>query len=220
MRSAGARTVVVVLGFAVVSALVAWYIAGWLMRSPATVALRGADGSGVVELRLQTVASLGPHYANPEWVSYLVSDGEGDWQHSTNFSLPANTTVRVTIEQYDGASGLRNPFFAQPQGVSEFRVDGKALRVVDPDSVGHTFAVPELGVYVPLPGVSGSAQNQCSEAPCSAEQAHHTVTFTFRTGKRGRYRWQCFVPCAAGFLNGLGGPMQTVGYMDGFLEVV
>jgi hypothetical protein len=28
------------------------------------------------------------------------------------------------------------------------------------------------------------------------------------------------VPCAAGFLAGFGGPMQTIGYMDGFLEVV
>ena len=27
-------------------------------------------------------------------------------------------------------------------------------------------------------------------------------TFSFRTGKKGRYRWQCFVPCAAGFLYG------------------
>jgi len=49
--------------------------------------------------------------------------------------------------------------------------------------------------------------------------AHHTVRFTFRTGKPGHYRWQCFVPCAAGFLYGFGGPMQTIGYMDGFLDV-
>ena len=220
MRAAGARTVIVLLGFALASALVAWYIVGWLMRSPTTVAARSADGRPVVELRLQTVAALGPHYANPTWVSYLVQDDGGQWQHSTNYSVPANTTVQVTIEQYDGASGLRNPFFAQPQGVSAFRVDGKSVRVVDPTSVGHTVAGPELGVYVPLPGVADSAQNQCSEAPCSTKQAHRTVTFTFKTGKRGRYRWQCFVPCAAGWINGLGGPMQTVGYMDGFFEVV
>jgi hypothetical protein len=55
--------------------------------------------------------------------------------------------------------------------------------------------------------------------PCSLEQAHRTVTFTNRTGKPGRYRWQCFVPCAAGFIDGFGGPMQTTGYMDGFLHV-
>ena len=46
------------------------------------------------------------------------------------------------------------------------------------------------------------------------------VTFVFRTGKKGHYRWQCFVPCAAGFVYGFGGPMQTVGYMDGYIDVV
>jgi hypothetical protein len=50
--------------------------------------------------------------------------------------------------------------------------------------------------------------------------AHRTIEFTFRTGKPGHYRWQCFVPCAAGFLYGFGGPMQTIGYMDGYLDVV
>ena len=49
--------------------------------------------------------------------------------------------------------------------------------------------------------------------------AHTTITFTIRTGKPGHYRWQCFVPCAAGFPNGFGGPMQTVGWMDGYLNV-
>ena len=44
--------------------------------------------------------------------------------------------------------------------------------------------------------------------------AHTTITFTFRTGKKGHYRWQCFVPCAAGFVLGFGGPMQSIGYMD------
>jgi len=28
------------------------------------------------------------------------------------------------------------------------------------------------------------------------------------------------VPCAAGFIAGFGGAMQTVGYMDGFIKVV
>ena len=40
------------------------------------------------------------------------------------------------------------------------------------------------------------------------------------TPGKGLYRWQCFVPCAAGFIQGFGGPMQTVGYMGGFLKVV
>jgi hypothetical protein len=62
--------------------------------------------------------------------------------------------------------------------------------------------------------------NQCEEGPCALDQTHETITFMFRTGKPGHYRWQCFVPCAAGFLYGFGGPMQTIGYMDGFVQVV
>jgi len=60
----------------------------------------------------------------------------------------------------------------------------------------------------------------CGNAPCSLSYDHTTTTFTFRTPGKGLYRWQCFVPCAAGFIAGFGGPMQTVGYMDGFMKVV
>jgi hypothetical protein len=75
-------------------------------------------------------------------------------------------------------------------------------------------------VIVPIEGVADDAPKQCDLAPCPMTTAHTTITFTFRTGKRGHYRWQCFVPCAAGFVYGFGGPMQTVGYMDGYVDVV
>ncbi len=77
-----------------------------------------------------------------------------------------------------------------------------------------------MGIVVPIQGVADEAPNQCEEMPCSLSQAHTTVTFMIRTGKHGWIRWQCFVPCAAGFFTGFGGPMQTIGYMDGFLHVV
>ena len=98
-------------------------------------------------------------------------------------------------------------------------VNGKTMKTIDPDTASHTFAVPQLGIIVPLFGVPDSAKNPCDEGPCNLSQDHETIEFTFRTGKPGRYRWQCFVPCAAGFLAGFGGPMQTIGYMDGFLHV-
>jgi len=80
--------------------------------------------------------------------------------------------------------------------------------------------VPQLGLIVALPGVGDNAKNQCGYAPCPMSNAHRTITFTFHTGAKGHYRWQCFVPCAAGWIDGFGGPMQTIGYMDGFLDVV
>ena len=49
---------------------------------------------------------------------------------------------------------------------------------------------------------------------------HNTITFTIRTGASGTYVWQCFVPCALGYPLGFGGPMSTLGYMNGFMKVV
>ena len=63
--------------------------------------------------------------------------------------------------------------------------------------------------------MADDAPKQCDvAAPCPLSAAHTVTTFTFHTGKAGWYRWQCFVPCAAGWLMGNGGPMQTVGYME------
>ena len=100
------------------------------------------------------------------------------------------------------------------------QLDGKTVKNISPDDASHTFTVPQMGIVVPIQGVSDDAPNQCPEMPCSLSQAHETVTFMIRTGKKGWIRWQCFVPCAAGFIDGFGGPMQTIGYMDGFLHVV
>jgi hypothetical protein len=216
--SKGARVAAVAVGVAVAAALIAFYVVGYLRARPTPVAAAGSAAHA--ELTLQTVASMGygPH---PDWVSYFVKDDKGAWKHSTIFTVPAHSLVTVTVLQYDTATGLRNPFFGMPQGlVGDMTVDGKAVKVLDPDLASHTFAIPDLGVTVPLKGVADDAKNQCSLAPCTLAEAHTTVTFTFRTGDKGTFRWQCFVPCAAGFILGFGGPMQSVGYMDGYLKVV
>jgi hypothetical protein len=167
------------------------------------------------------VASIG-HGPHPDWVSYYARDPQGQWQHSTILKVPAHALISVTVYQFDTATGLRNPFFGQARGIvnGTMEVNGKPLNALPPDDASHTFAIPDLGVSVPLKGVGDNAPNQCSFAPCSLSTAHNTITFTFRTGAPGSHRWQCFVPCAAGFILGFGGPMQTIGYMDGTLEVV
>jgi hypothetical protein len=213
------KLIAVAAATAVVAALIAAYIVD-LTNGPTPY--RVPASGRTVDLTLQTVAAVGPKLApNENWVSYLVRE-QGTWHRSTVWTLPANSTVRVTVYQYDGKSGLRNPFLAQPRGVvgNTFKVDGKTLDVLNPDDASHTFAIPGLGVIVPLEGVDDNAKNQCEYAPCDTSMAHRTITFAFRTGKPGHYRWQCFVPCAAGFLYGFGGPMQTIGYMDGFVNVV
>jgi hypothetical protein len=196
-------------------ALIAWYVTGYLMVSPAEVSVQDSN------LTLQTVAGLGNGYSEPTWVSYLVKDEHGTWQHSTNFTVPAHALVHVTVYQYDGASGLRNPFLGRAQGVegNVIQVDGKTVASIDPSLASHTFAIAAYHLVVPLEGVPDNAKNTCDQAPCGLDKAHRTITFSFRTGAPGRFRWQCFVPCAAGFIFGFGGPMQTIGYMDGFLTV-
>jgi hypothetical protein len=216
--TASRRLVVAGAGAVLAAVLITVYLTQWLTVSPRSVA--SATRNGEAQLTIQTVASLGtaPH---PDWVSYLVKDARDRWVHTTLMRLPAHSTVHVTIYQYDTATGLRNPFWAQPQGVvgKTMTLDGKSIAALDPDLASHTFAVPDLGISVPLAGVADDAKNQCSVAPCTLAEAHRTITFSFHTGAPGRYRWQCFVPCGAGFLFGFGGPMQTVGYMDGFLLV-
>jgi hypothetical protein len=211
----------IVLGVAVTGVLIGFYITGYLMSGPTPVQIQQTSATSA-NLTIQTVAAVGPQLStHPDWVSYLVQEN-GKWVRSTIWKLPAHATVHVTVYQFDGDSGLRNPFMARVRGTvgSTMQVDGKTLSVIDPDTASHTFAIPQLHLLVPLMGVADDAKNQCGDAPCPLDNAHHTITFTFRTPGKGRYRWQCFVPCAAGWIYGFGGPMQTIGYMDGFLDVV
>jgi hypothetical protein len=209
---------------ATLGALIGLYVASWATSFPKTIAAVNAPAnSGGVNLTLETVAAVGPKYSShPSWVSYLIRTG-GRWVRDTNWTVPANSTVHVTIYQFDSPTGLRNAFLSQIQGTvgATATIDGKTVNAIEPEEASHTFAVPELGVFVPLPGVPEEAKHVCEEAPCEpATSDHRTVSFSFHTGKKGRFRWQCFVPCGAGWYFGNGGPMQTLGYMDGFINVV
>jgi hypothetical protein len=210
---------------AALGVLIGFYVASWATTFPKTVAAVRVPNGGGTNLTLETVASIGSKFSpsHPSWVSYLVRSPAGQWVHSTDWTVPANSIVHVTIYQFDTPTGLRNPFLGQVQGTigGSATIDGKTVKTIEPEEGSHTFALPELGVFVPLPGVPEESKHLCEEAPCEPSTSdHRTVTFSFRTGKKGRYRWQCFVPCAAGFVNGNGGPMQTLGYMGGFIDVV
>jgi hypothetical protein len=221
MSGYAARVCGIVVGTVLLGVGLGLYVALYLTAAPGSVAV-AATPSGA-HLYLATVPAAEPNDRHPTWVSYYaVNANGGDWRHDTTYVLPAHTLVHVTIYQYDGDSGLRNPFLAQSQGTAggDFALNGKPTRAIDPDDASHVFAIPQLGVSVPLEGVPDSAKNPCGNAPCTLKQAHETISFSFRTGGAGLYRWQCFVPCAAGFIAGWGGPMQTVGYMDGYIKVV
>jgi hypothetical protein len=187
-----------------------------------TVPVQNENGHPVVNMEIMTVAAIGPNLSpNPDWVSYLIKDTSGQWRRETVWKLPANATVHVTIYNFDGASALRNNYLARPHGMvgNHITVDGKTVNSINPDDASHTFAVPQLDMILAIPGVADDAKNQCDIAPCPMSTAHRTISFTFHTKAPGHYRWQCFVPCAAGWIDGFGGPMQTIGYMDGFLDI-
>ncbi len=197
------------------------YIGLYLVNVPGSVA--AVQTPLGAQLYLGTVPAAALSDPHNTWVSYYAVDANSrNWRHDTTYVLPANTLVRVTIYNYDSASGLRNPWFGQASGTvgGVITVNGKLTPGIVPDNASHVFAIPAIGLAVPLQGISDSAKNPCSNAPCSLSYDHTTTSFTFRTPGKGLYRWQCFVPCAAGYIAGFGGPMQTVGYMDGFIKVV
>jgi hypothetical protein len=152
---------------------------------------------------------------HPDWVSYGPK---------SNFQVPAHSLVTITIDQYDGGESLNNSFFAKPRGTigGTETVDGKTLRQVNPDAVGHTFTIhaaptnqDPLFVSVPLPAVA----DDVPPAPHSDYPPPHVVTFSFITGGKGEYVWNCEYPCGDGTYAKFGGPMSTRGFMSGTFTV-
>ena len=217
----GRRLLGVGVATALVCLLVGLYIGLYLTNVPGLAA--ATQTSAGVQLNLAAVPSAALDDPHPTWVSYYAVDrNDRHWRHVTTYVLPANTLVHVTIYQFDSQTGLRNNFISQATGTvgGSFQLNGKTVQAIGPDTASHIFAIPQIGLSVPLEGISSNAKNPCSNAPCPLSADHETIQFTFRTPGKGLYRWQCFVPCAAGYIQGFGGPMQTVGYMDGFIKVV
>jgi len=193
-----------------------------LTFEPTTVVYTTGTGQPV-NVTMQTVGAYGQGL-HATWVSYMTLSPQGQWEHTTIWQVPAHTRVNVTIYQYDSGSPLRNQQIGQVQGTlgGVATLNGKAFSVIDSNAgngVGHTFSIPTLGINVPLYGNDSNA-NLCGAAPCTFASPHNVIRFSFMSPGPGSYPWQCFVPCGLGFLYGNGGPMQTVGYMDGFMKVV
>jgi hypothetical protein len=196
--------------------------AGIALTSQPTTLTFGTNQSGQVDLTMQTVGSFGSG-DHPTWVSYLTQSPQGQWEHTTIWQVPAHTRINVTIYQYDSGSPLRNQQLGQVTGTigEDATLNGKTFSVIDSNTgngVGHTFSIPTLGISVPLFG-NGPNANLCPAAPCTSSSPRNVIKFSFMSPGPGSYPWQCFVPCGLGWLYGNGGPMQTVGYMGGFMKV-
>lgn len=158
-----------------------------------------------VHLAIQQAVGLGPH---ADWLGYQTD--RGPIHPGTIFTLPPNALVTVVVRNFDSRTPLRNTFFTLVQGTIggvEY-VNGKKVKVMNPDLTSHTFTIPDFHVSVPMEGI-----------PDSGKPSFETMRFSFRTpNRKGVYRWQCIVPCGSG-LYGFGGPMHELGYMQGLITI-
>ena len=222
-----ARVVTLLVAFLAVAAGAAFIVVHYFLGSPPTVdysAGVAADTGATVHVVLQedpqnTVST------HPDWVSYFVQDPKTHaWIHTTLFKVPAGSKIDMTILGYDGCTPLRNPYWGKVTGTigGVEDVNGKPVSQLNSWSgcnVAHTFSIPGINLNVPMasPGLTASL---CGTSPCTSGP-HETVTFSFMSPKAtGDYFWQCRVPCGGGFIDGFGGPMQTIGFMTGNMEVV
>ena len=237
-----ARVVTLVVAFLAVVAGVAFVAFEFIGAQPAVENYTPYASGGQVSVIMMTTAQT-TVTNKPDWVSYFIKNpSTGNFDHTTYFAVPADTKVNMTIYGYDGCTPLRNPLFGKVSGtvgdvenVSFF--NGKTFTPSAPlttfdswanCSVQHTFAIPGIGLNVPVASVTTYNENAnllCGTSPCTeangdANAPHTVVKFSFMTPKAGgTYRWQCFVPCGLGYVDGNGGPMGTPGYMMGEMEV-
>jgi hypothetical protein len=155
----------------------------------------------------------GPH---PDWVSYS----------NDNLTVPRNTLVTMTINQYDSGGSLNNPFFASVMGTigDTATINGATVHHVDPNDIGHTFTlrgipgnVDPIFVSVPLPA------NNATDTPVTIGQGSYphplVVTFSFLVKGPGVYQWNCEYPCGGSRIGQFGEAMSSYGYMSGTLTV-
>jgi hypothetical protein len=222
-----ARIVTLLVAFLAVVAVALFVVIHYFLGGPQTVdysAGVSADTGATVHVVMQedpqnTVST------HPDWVSYFIQNPQTkQWEHTTLFKVPAGSKIDMTIYGYDGCTPLRNPFWGKVTGTIgqvEY-VNGKPTSVINSWSgcnVGHTFSIPGIGLNVPMAS-PGLTANLCGTSPCTSGPKE-TMTFSFMSPKTtGEYFWQCRVPCGGGFIDGFGGPMQTIGFMTGNMEVV
>ena len=158
--------------------------------------------------------------------------GSSSWPaygFTNQFQVPAHALVTVTIRQYDSGGSLNNPFFSHVAGTvggtaTVTDPGGKTQTVTswDPNNIGHTFTMrsapgvdSSFFLNVPLP----TNANLPTGSPNDDAGQHYTVTFSFISGSKGVYAWNCEFPCGS-MVASFGGVMGAYGFMSGFVHVV
>ena len=218
-RSVVVALVSIVLGGAVL-ALAGFALASTTPHQTALSCVSAGSGSCDLHFSVFPDALAGEHGSgggpHPDWVSYS----------NDNLVVPANTVVHVTIDQYDSGGSLNNSYLGNVIGTvgGTATVDGKTVTHVDPNNVGHTFTlrgIPGNGspilVSVPLPADNNSGTPVTLGDGSYAKPV--VITFTFKTGSKGVFEWNCEYPCGGSRQGQFGEAMSTFGYMSGTLTV-
>lgn len=168
---------------------------------PAHVVRSTSGGIQTFDLTVVTDAQTGRN----GYIAYVPS----------NLTLPAHSTVRIRITNFDGATAQKPVKYAHVWG-----------------TVGNTVQVQRM-MSVKMPNMLSTARTV--HALAAATEVSHTftstglhlnvpvapfgvTTFILKTGRPGQYTWQCMNPCGSGD-TGWSGPMSTRGYMSGTITV-
>ena len=165
------RVATLLVAFAAVVAGAVFVIVHYLLANPPVDDFTSLAKGGQVNVTMQTTPETTVS-TRPDWVSYFIKNPQtGQWDHSTLLKVPANTRVNVTILAYDGCTPPRNQLWSKVVGTIggvEY-VNGKPVSTLNGwsfCSVQHTFAIPGLGLSLPV------ASPMTAGKPTSASTVH------------------------------------------------
>jgi hypothetical protein len=177
--------------------------------------------------------TLGVYPGNEEAKADGFAGNKKNWVQygpASHIVLPAHTYVTVTIHAYDGGEQLNSPYFGKVVGTvgGTMTVDGQVVSEVPFDKVQHTFTlhgIPDkkqdpLFVNIPLLKVEEGDNGFLPTNDPVTHMKGHTVVFSFLTGGKGEYVWNCQYPCGDGSYAKFGNAMSAYGYMSGKVSVV
>lgn len=135
----------------------------------------------------------------------------------TNFTLPAHSTVRIRIANFDGATPQKPAKYARVWGTVGNTIEVQKFNPVAPNALGRarTFRAVNPRTQVSHTFTVAGTGTMNINAPVYPSSV---TTFVIRTGKPGHYSWRCWNPCGGG-PQGWTEAMSQRGYMTGTITV-
>jgi hypothetical protein len=190
--------------FVLLVGLVLYVDYGTASSSAATTPKRVAPAASKVIPTVPITVVTDAQTGKPDDLAFVPSD----------ITLPAHSTVRISITNFDGATAQKPARYARVWGTVGGTIQVRKMMASMPNmpehvstvralnantQVSHTFTVPGMHLNVPV-------------------MASGVTTFVVHTGNAGHYTWQCYNPCGTG-KSGWGGAMSQKGFMSGTITV-